>query len=58
MLSFIPSIGPSPNTKKFFFQLSVRGDELLSTPKIIIFPAKLLPKLTETSPSNTILQPL
>ena len=54
----MPWVRPWPNTKKLFSLLSVWDDELLSTPKILIFLAKLLRKLHEPSPSNAILQPL
>ena len=45
VLSLIPSVGPSTNTENLFFQLSVSGDELLSTSKITTFLAKSLSKL-------------
>ena len=53
----MPWVGPSPNTKKLFFQLSVWDDELLLTPKITTFLGTSLPKLLEPSPSNVIPQP-
>ena len=36
-LPLIPSVAPSPSTKKLFFGLSKWHDELLSTAKIITF---------------------
>ena len=57
-LSLIPSVLPSPNTYKLFFKLSALDDELLSTPNIVTFLVKSLPKLHESSPSNAILLPL
>ena len=55
MLLLVLSVGPSPNTfKKLFLQLSAQDDKLLSTIKITKFPAKSLPKLHETAPSNHI----
>ena len=43
LILLIPyKLGPSPDVKKLFLQLSEWGDELLSTQKIIIFPGKPL----------------
>ena len=52
------SAGPSPNTKKLFFRLSVSDDEVLSTPKITIFLKKSLQKHNQPASSNTIPSPL
>ena len=55
LLSLIPSVGPSPNNKKLFFQLSVWDDKLLlSIPKITILLGKPLPKFHEPFPPNAI----
>ena len=54
-LPLMPKVSLSPKIKKSFLRLSVRDDELLSTPNIIIFPAKSSLKLHEPFPSNAIL---
>ena len=48
------SVNPPPNTRKLFLRLSVRDDELSSTPKIITSLAKSLSNLDELNPSNVI----
>ena len=54
MLPLISSVGPSPNTKKLFFQLSVWDNELISTPKIMTFLTMPLPKLPELNLPNAV----
>ena len=44
----------SPNIKTFFLWLSVSDDELLPTPKIIIFLIKSLPKFHDPAPLNAM----
>ena len=53
-LPSIPKSGPSLNIETLFLQLSEWDNELLSTPKIITFLAKSLPKLQESTVSNII----
>ena len=55
-LPLIPKVGALP--KKLFLWLSEGDDELLSTPKIIIFLAVSLSKLQKPALSNVILYPL
>ena len=50
----IPSVRPSPSTKKVFLQLSAWDNELSPKPKITTFLAKPLSKLHERAPSNVI----
>ena len=38
-----PCVGPFPRIKIYFFLLSIFVDELISTPKIIIFLPNLVP---------------
>ena len=54
ILLLISSVGPSPYTKKLFLRLSTWIDELLSTPKITTFLAKVLPELHEPAPTHAI----
>ena len=54
VLSLMPWVWPSLNTKKLFFRLSVWDDKLLSTPKITTFLAKSLPNLHEPCSINII----
>ena len=58
VLSFIPSVDLSPDTKKYFFRLSVWNDEILSKQKITTVLAKSVTEIHETSPSNAIPWPL
>ena len=57
-LSLLPKVCNSPNTRNLFLRLLAWDDELLSTPKIVSFPAKLLPKFDEPEMSNVIPYPL
>ena len=52
---FIPKVGSSPSTKKFFLQMSARDDQLLSTPKLIRFLVDPLAKLQKPALSNVIM---
>ena len=58
ILSLIPKGGPSSNTKKFFFRLSISDGEVLSTPKLRTFPEESISKLHEPSASNAVPRPL
>ena len=53
-LPLIEKIGPPPNSKKVFLQLSAWDDEILSTSKIITFLVMPLLKLHEPALPNVI----
>ena len=53
-IPLIPKVGPLSSIKKLFLRSSTYDDELLSTPKIIIFLAVPLSKLRQSPPSNVI----
>ena len=50
MLLSIPSVGPSPNTKKLFLRLAMKIYEQLSSSKITGFIKNSLSKLLEPAP--------